>query len=416
MKKLLSVALSVLIAACTFTGIPLFGDGDTALMPSAAITSEAASSAYKDVLPYYCSLMTSEELRLYLQLRQAVMENKQSVVLMGKISEESYTKLINTLFYYDPLTFNLEGAEGIGLISKREVRFNYGIDRATYKVMLSEMEAVSTEINAKFTSKTSDYKKIKYIYDYIIKNTVYTESGSFSHYAYGAMCDGEAVCEGYASAFSYLCMKAGITAVNIKGEADGVAHMWNKVLCSGKWYCLDATWDDPVTNYRGYAEYSYFLISDELMDLTHTQESSGFDLPAATDNDGSYYAKNNLVATDITSAKKLLISQVTAAAKKGKLTATISFKDRKTYDSVIAYFDKNNSKAALSILSSAKKKSGVNIITQSMWKVENPNCLTYTVCILYEDSDISDYFYNPSLLDKDTLKYFKGLGINVKTK
>lgn len=408
LKKIVSFALCAALAFCSAAVIPLEEGFGT------AVTAEAASvSVESELLPYYYGFMTKDEQRLYLQLRKAAMSGEPSVRLQSSLSDESYSRLIGTLFYYDPLAFNISAVDGMHYSGRTEVKFEYGIENDEYNYMLAEMEAVSDKINSKFKKNTSDYAKIKYIHDYLTKNSDYKEGEEFSHYAYGALCDGYAVCDGYAGAFAYLCGKAGIQTVNVVGEAGGVSHTWNKVLCGGNWYNVDVTWDDPVTNFRENETYNYFMIDDGIMGKTHTEKPMGFSSPEASDGSGNYFARNKLVASSITEAKNILTAQIVSAAKKGKLTASVRMTDEKTYKAVVSYFEKNNSKSALAMLSSAKKKSGANIITKGMKSVKNEDCYTYTICIFYEDTKISDYYNAPELLDKDTLKYFKGLGINI---
>lgn len=408
MKKIVSFVLCAALAFCSAAVIPAEDGFGT------AITAEAASvSPEKELLPYYYSLMTKDEQRLYLQLRKAVMSEQPSAKLMGTLSEESYRRLIGTLFYSDPLTFNLAAVDGMRYPSRTEVMFEYGIDNEYYEDMLGGMEEAAKRVTAKFKKNTSDYAKIKYIHDYLTEHTEYRDGEPFSHYAYGALCEGYAVCDGYAGAFAYLCGKAGIQTVSVTGDASGEHHTWNKVLCDGKWYNVDVTWDDPVTNFRENATYNYFMVDDALMGFTHTEQPVGFSSPAAKDSGNSYFARNKLVASSVTEAKNILTAQIAAAAKKGKLTASVRMTDEKTYKAVVSYFEKNNSKSALSMLAAAKKKSGADIITKGMQSFKNEDCYTYTICIFYEDTDISDYFKVPELLDKDTLKYLKGLGIDV---
>lgn len=409
MKKTISFILCAALAFCLAAGIPS-GSG----FSGTAITTEAASvSAEKELLPYYYGLMTKNEQRLYLQIRKAAMSGQPSVRLLSSLSAESYGRLIDTLFYSDPLTFNISAVDGMRYSGRTEIKFEYGIDNDQYKKMLAEMEAVSDKVNAKFKKNTSDYAKIKYIHDYLTANTDYNDEDLFSHYAYGALCSGKAVCDGYAGAFAYLCGKAGIPTVSVMGNAGGEYHTWNKVLCSGKWYSVDVTWDDPVTNFRENPSYNYFMISDDLMGLTHTEFPTSFPCPAAVGGN-SYFDRNKLVASSITEAKSILTSQIVSAAKKGKLTASVRMTDEKTYKEVVSYFEKSNSRSALSMLASAKKKSGADIITDGMQSIKSDGCYTYTICIFYENTDISDYFNDPELLDKNTLEYFKGLGINVE--
>lgn len=57
------------------------------------------------------------------------------------------------------------------------------------------------------------------------------------------------VCEGYARAFKVLCDSANIPCVLVDGSTNNPSenHMWNYVMIDGKWYAVDATWNDPGT-------------------------------------------------------------------------------------------------------------------------------------------------------------------------
>ena len=101
-------------------------------------------------------------------------------------------------------------------------------------------------IEAKFSPTSTRQDKLKIIHDYICNETNYGEPDNPAAHTAGAFflneCD--VVCEGYAKAFKILCDEFGIPCACITGDADG-PHMWNYVqMDDGKWYLVDATWDD----------------------------------------------------------------------------------------------------------------------------------------------------------------------------
>ncbi len=81
------------------------------------------------------------------------------------------------------------------------------------------------------------------------------------------------VCAGYATAFKVLCDSYDIPCVTVRGKADsGVNHMWNYVkMEDGKWYAVDATWDDQTENV-GEIYYNNFLVGGN----TETNQSLTF--------------------------------------------------------------------------------------------------------------------------------------------
>lgn len=107
---------------------------------------------------------------------------------------------------------------------------------------------------------STPYDKIKQIHDYICEQGVYPSSNlgnAVYHSAAGLFLKGgTVVCEGYAKAFMILCRQAGIKAILVVGDAGG-AHMWNYVQLDGKWYAVDATWDDISDSNPSH---TYFLI------------------------------------------------------------------------------------------------------------------------------------------------------------
>jgi hypothetical protein len=137
---------------------------------------------------------------------------------------------------------------------------------ATYRTTLKQEKELDAEIKRvikalKLTDK-SDYTKVKRIHDYIIKKTVYDQSLE-NHTAYNTLIEKTAVCDGYSLAAYRLLTVAGIDNRVITGLANGGSHSWNIVKINNKWYNLDLTWDDPITDTgEQILTYDYFLKND----------------------------------------------------------------------------------------------------------------------------------------------------------
>lgn len=147
----------------------------------------------------------------------------------------------------------------------------------------SEEKKLAQEIINKIITKgMSDFDKAKAIHDYIIMNVDYDYANYLndtiparSYTALGALKYKYAVCAGYAKTFQLMCELAGLKCTYIVGDTPRGAHAWNQVKISGKWYNVDVTWDDPISlekkfDDHKYNSYSYFLISDEIMNKDHT--------------------------------------------------------------------------------------------------------------------------------------------------
>ena len=100
------------------------------------------------------------------------------------------------------------------------------------------------------------------------------------HDSYGALVNGEAVCDGYALAFFQMAEACDLEVVSVVGKAGGDNHRWNKIKLDGKWYNVDVTWEDPLVEDRSTEnEYGfnrmynrYINTTDEVMARDHKPE------------------------------------------------------------------------------------------------------------------------------------------------
>ncbi|MBR2047221.1 MAG: S-layer homology domain-containing protein [Oscillospiraceae bacterium] len=102
----------------------------------------------------------------------------------------------------------------------------------------------------------SDFEKALRIYQFIEQSVEYeTENSFFNGYtAFEALCEGTAVCQGYASLLYRMLLEVGIDCRCITGLAAG-PHAWNIIGLDGLYYYADATKDSSASNKALY----YFL-------------------------------------------------------------------------------------------------------------------------------------------------------------
>lgn len=80
----------------------------------------------------------------------------------------------------------------------------------------------------------------------------------------------------------------GIPCATVEGIANtGKDHAWNKVQLDGEWYCVDATWDNPID---GDAHYILFNVTDEFLLALGFQ----WDNASSPEANGILYAFGNL--------------------------------------------------------------------------------------------------------------------------
>ena len=131
-------------------------------------------------------------------------------------------------------------------------------------------EAVAEAMTTLQLNGLSEAKKITKIHDYICNHVDYAYNSTEEqiYTAYGALCTGKAVCQGYAVLFYRLCKEAGLSVRIISGTGNGGAHAWNIVRIGSKYYNVDCTWDGQNT-----ATYNDFLLKSEADFSDHTRKS-----------------------------------------------------------------------------------------------------------------------------------------------
>ena len=131
------------------------------------------------------------------------------------------------------------------------------------------VEKVLSELH--FTRNTTDYEKVRAVYDYVCAHVAYDQVHRKNDYyhlkstAYGALINGRATCQGYAVLIYRLLREAGVGVRIIQGTAETASgrrevHAWNIVRIDGLYYNLDATWDDQL------GTETYFLRCDAHFD------------------------------------------------------------------------------------------------------------------------------------------------------
>lgn len=85
--------------------------------------------------------------------------------------------------------------------------------------------------------------------------------------AFGALVNGDAICQSYSLAYKLLLNQAGIDAIMIGSSA--MNHVWNGIRLGENWYQTDVTWDDPVPDRPGHCGHSNFLVSDATLGKNH---------------------------------------------------------------------------------------------------------------------------------------------------
>ncbi len=168
--------------------------------------------------------------------------------------------------------------------------FMTGSALATAKTLFNN---ATQEMISCITDEMSDYEREMALHDALAKKVTYIESAN-AHNAYGAIVEGEAVCEGYAEALQHLLRSVGVQSFIIIGSSvnpsTGVAegHAWNAVKIDEKFYHVDLTWNDQGERlFR-----AYFNVTDTVITADHVITPTEYALPVCNSTDANYFTIN----------------------------------------------------------------------------------------------------------------------------
>lgn len=205
-----------------------------------------------------------------------VLENKNSGLSHDEICD-NIIQAFNTVSMTNPQDFSLMGLSMKQVIYPEKQLIQICLESTANEYSKEQLQSMKNKASQKakqivqmlFDEKFafSDFEKARFIHNYLVKNTEYaTNTDDQAIYtAYGALINGKAVCQGYASAFNLLCDYAQIDSYAVWNDE----HMWNVVFCDGQQLYYDTTWDDPVPNDDNVLRENFCGITESRIVETH---------------------------------------------------------------------------------------------------------------------------------------------------
>ena len=179
-------------------------------------------------------------------------------------------------------------------------RYVYDIDECrTFQIGIDRYVSMAL---AGISRDASQYDKVKYVYEYLIRQTEFVEGAKDNQNILSVFLYGKSVCQGYAKATQYLLEKLGVPCVTVTGKVGaGQGHAWNLVNIDGSYYYLDTTWGDSAylsengMSVLGSREVSYtFLnITTQELERTHTIDYV-VPLPYCFATEANYFVQEGL--------------------------------------------------------------------------------------------------------------------------
>ncbi len=341
-------------------------------------------------------------------------------------NEDIIKALCDYVYYEIPEAFNFikfSYARNSSYLLYLYPKYTMTVDEYQTKLSICNANAEKLLLGITDNSKLKSYEKALLIHDRLALNCEFDyeliesseiNNEDFAYTMYGAMCDGEAVCLGYAEAYSFLLEKAGIQSRICVSTS--MNHAWNIIYIDNEAYHVDVTWDDGYVN--GGVEHNYFLLSTEAFyrGVNGTQGHNATDYlnePTDTYFD-SFYWQSSYTAFQLINDELYYFNNKSCQLIRnsdGKVLYTVS--DRWQNNSSSYYsgnYSKLSSDGNVLFVSDSKNVSLLNINNMTSMVIFTPDLSVgnyYSIFgMIYSDGNIiCDLFNSPARDKANMIKY-----------
>lgn len=251
---------------------------------------------------FYCQQLSEREQTIYREILQGVMD-MEDLIRIHATEEDDVGKIYEYLLYDHPELFWCAGNTSITIYDGyAELTPGYTCSLQEKEERQAQIDEAAQECLSGIDSGSSDYEKIKYIFEYIVNTVEYDENAPDNQNIYSSMVGKRSVCAGYSRMAQYLLIQTGIPCIYVIGEVEGQgSHAWNIVDCGGKYYQMDVTFADPVFYSAESGEalsenvisYDYLCCTDAEIMTDHVQ-STKVSYPVCDSDDLNYYKMNGM--------------------------------------------------------------------------------------------------------------------------
>lgn len=274
------------------------------------------------------SFLPKNNQSLYGVIEDALFHNKNGIPVKSQYSNDDIRDTIEAVCYDNPdiISINKTIYRIVSSFTSKQVNFRYiasqGESTKRNQLLKAKLDEAVFEIDSK---AKSDRETLQGISEYLQRNVIYdmdelqsvgaggASKRPDSHNAFGALVNGLAVCDGFSSAFALIAREFGFNVMIISGTSNhfgssSIDHAWNIVEFEGKYYHIDATWDEG--NYQDCQEYPYFYfgLSDEEIAIDHDWDYHK--TPPCDDTALSYYEYNHLLASSMDQVENIIAREI----------------------------------------------------------------------------------------------------------
>lgn len=288
-------------------------DGQSAVsqLGNVTVNTPSADETGSVLMPYYYHLLSEEDRLTYDEVYAVITKHEKDVKITSKDSD-AVGKILDYILWDHPEIYYTNSllieTVTVGNVVSVKVSSDDYMDEATRAKAQTAISSYSANCMNQLSSTMTNYEKAVKIYAYVCSTLQYDANAPYNQSLYSAAC-GATVCQGYASAFQYLCKEAGIPCIKVTGKMQQENHAWNMVYLDGLWCYVDCTSADALEEYGMEADYSWFGLNASMLSRTHTTYNLDI-LPQATEVTNLYYYRLGYYFTgyDISNIKSALSS------------------------------------------------------------------------------------------------------------
>lgn len=320
----------------------------------------------------------------------------------AEMESSAINTAINAFLYDNPQIFWMDNYFGYYTEDNRTYVECYSVLSGNQcELCINKLNKGIEEMLSCITAEDGKYERERKLHDKLLEKCSYNkdvtslEDGWQYFSTYGAIVDGQAVCEGYSKAMMLLLNLAGVETTTVRGEGESERHMWNLVSIGENWYHLDATWDDDDEGYS----YDFFNLSDDriradhvidpvLSEETYTDNFSyNFFLPQCSSNEMSYYNVEGLILNSVDSSTDDSIAGIIYnKAEKGEQWVYFMVGDELSYDDFTEYLLGNDADKLSELARRANDYivNGNKLNAYSFKNLKSPDRKTIRIGLVYE--------------------------------
>lgn len=275
---------------------------------------------------YYFHQLTKQQQRIYQEI-QAGLQSLSDAFEIPRVSGEELSRIFAMIRLDCPeiffaSTFHYSYYENSNqIIMKPEYMFDKSKIREQQKSLTARVEKL-----VRPWRELDSLQQEMSIHDFICENVTYDKlKKQYSHEIIGPLGQGVGVCEGIAKAVKILSDALDLPCIIAISENNPeknikYRHAWNVIQLQGRWYHLDATFDNTLGQKE--VRYDYMNLNDKSIFRDH--EPLIYPVPECSDGERFYYREKKLSFTKLEDVKK----RCEQAMKKGR---TLTFHWRGGY-------------------------------------------------------------------------------------